>query len=188
VKRAAAGLACCALVLLSACGVSTSGKVHHIDDDDVPFGLLDEHGGEAAGAGAGRSAHVCLLKEDRLVEVERRVRGGSGLLRIIRSLGELTPTEADEGLGTALPAADEVRAVKLRAGTAEVEFTADPTQTESADPLASVAQIVCTLTLQGGVGRVTFSLGGTPIEVPTATGALTGDPVSREDYESMLEP
>ena len=55
------------------------------------------------------------------------------------------------------------------------------------DPLATIAQLVCTLTQQRGVGAVRFTVDGVPFDVPIANGSLTEGPVSRDDYAPLLK-
>jgi spore germination protein GerM len=52
--------------------------------------------------------------------------------------------------------------------------------------LLAVAQVVCALTSQPGVGQVRFTLDGERIDVPREDGALTGSPVTREDYADLI--
>lgn len=52
----------------------------------------------------------------------------------------------------------------------------------------ATAQIVLTMTSVGGIGQVTFTLGGEPIAVKKGNGQLSeiGEPVSRDDYTSLI--
>jgi spore germination protein GerM len=54
------------------------------------------------------------------------------------------------------------------------------------EQLLAVAQLVCTLTARPGVGPVSFTLEGAPVDVPTGDGSLTSGPVSRDDYADLL--
>ena len=186
IRRWLPAAASVALVLLAGCGVDSDGRVHRIGDEDVPYGLLDPAAKQPVQQPGGDSVRICLLDDADLREVTRGVARGTDLRGIIGALGSLTDREAAQGLHTALGGPDEVRRVTVAEGTASVDFAPDTEQTITADPLATVAQIVCTLTAQPGIGRVMFSLAGAPIEVPEADGTLTDDPVSRDDYAVML--
>ena len=83
---------------------------------------------------------------------------------------------------------DEIADVTLRGGTASVDFGPDAAQTLTPDPLSTIAQIVCTLTGQPGVGSVRFSVDGEAIDVPRADGSLTDAPVALDDYLDLVEP
>ena len=58
----------------------------------------------------------------------------------------------------------------------------------SDDQALSVAQMVFTLTARPGIGRVSFTIDGEPVDVPDGSGALTSDPVAREDYDDLAPP
>ena len=111
---------------------------------------------------------------------QRLRRGGEGFSVSSRSgeLGALSDTEAAQGLQTAVSGPDEISSVTLIGGTALIDFAKKAEQTLTADPLATAAQLTCTLTAQPGVGLVRFSVNGTAIEIPTSDGALTDSPVS----------
>lgn len=175
-----------ALLLLGACAVSTDRPAAQIADESVPFSLLDPEAPAVTAEPEGRSFSICLLDEDRLTPAERQLADDADLRDVVRSLGKLGPEEAARGWQTALSSPDDVQAVKLQAGTVTVDLNEDAQQAITSDPLATVAQIVCTLTAQPGVGRVEFSIDGTAIEVPRADGSLTDAAVTRDDYAPLF--
>jgi spore germination protein GerM len=185
VKRVLVPLAI-VLLMLSACAVRPDRTVLRTEDKDVPFGLLDPSAPAVISVVGGRPVSVCLLDEAKLVTVQRQLADDVSLLDVARALGALTDAEAARGLQTKLSSPDEIRSVALQAGRARVDLAKTADQAPAADPLATIAQIVCTLTAQPGVGTVSFSVNDTPIEVPTADGSLTDRPVARDDYQSML--
>lgn len=177
-----------ALVLaVAGCAVRADRTVEHIDDQAVPFGLLDPSAPAVVAVAGGRFVSVCLLDDGTLVTVQRQLADNAPLVDVARAAGALTDTEAARGLQTKLSGPDEIVSVSLQAGTARVDLAKTSDQTPSADPLATIAQLVCTLTAQPGVGLVVFSVNGTPIEVPIADGSLTDRPVTRDDYASSVE-
>jgi spore germination protein GerM len=178
-------LACLFALVLAACGVKEDDSARRIDDDAVPYDLLDPDA-PAIVPGRGRAVQLCLLEDDELRMVERPLTNEATRTDIVRALSALTDGEARTGLRTALGSGSEVVAVDVVGGTATVDFGAGAEEAITSEPLATVAQIVCTLTAQPGIGLVRFSIDGSPIEVPTADGTLTGDPVSRDDYSALL--
>ena len=174
------------LVSVGGCTVNADRTVQHIDDDSIPFGLLDPSAPVVIPVAGGRLVPVCLLEGDKLVEVQRQLADEASLEDVARAVGALTDAEAARGLTTALSGPEEIRSVALRAGIARVDLAKSSDQAPTGDPLATVAQLVCTLTAQPGVGSVAFSVNETPIEVPTADGSLTDGPVTRDDYTPLL--
>lgn len=78
------------------------------------------------------------------------------------------------------------RAAALAGGIARVDLRLDISSLGGDDQLLAVAQIVCTLTGRPGVGQVSFTLEGTHVDVPRGDGSLVADPLSRDDYSSLL--
>ena len=169
-------------VISAGCAVRADRTVAHIDDGDVPYGLLDPSAPAVIAVPGGRFVPVCLLEDGKLVTVQRQLADDVGLADIARALAALTDAEAARGLQTTLSGPDEVRSIGLEAGRARVDLAKTADQAPTADPLATIAQLVCTLTAQPGVGTVAFSVNGAPIEVPIADGSLTEGPVARDDY------
>lgn len=187
-RRAVSALVLVAAALVAGCSVSSDHGPAAIDDAAVPFGLLKGSGTSAEPVQGGRVLTVCLLKDGLLVSVERRIAEDADLLAITRALGQLTDSEAARGLQSTVSGPDEIRAVTLRSGTATIDLAKEAEQTLTADPLATVSQLTCTLTSQPGVGLLKYSLGGAPIEVPKSDGSLTDSPVARDDYASLFAP
>nr|WP_269457336.1 GerMN domain-containing protein [Pedococcus dokdonensis] len=99
------------------------------------------------------------------------------------------PAEPDRsaGLSTALGPDATVRLVGLEGQVARVDIVAgDQQPAPSRVPLA-VAQIVLTVTSVPGVAMVLVTSDGSPVELPLPGGALTGAPVTAQDYASLLE-
>ncbi len=107
-----------------------------------------------------------------------------------RLLGDLTAGPTDDaraaGRSTALPPQASLVLVGIDDGTAEVEVDPDETSI-SADRLpVAVGQIVLTVTSAPGVSAVALVSDGQPVQVPLPGGALTGNPVTAEDYATLL--
>lgn len=168
------------------CGLSGSDTATGIPDANVPYGLLDPDAAAILTQPQGPRVELCLLRDDLLVPVERSVDPPAALIDVARALAELTEAEAAANLRTSLVAPDEIVAVQRSAGVATVTLAEQASQRLTTDPLGTVAQLVCTLTRQPGVGLVRFTVGDVPIEVPRADGSLSSGPVSADDYASLL--
>lgn len=173
-------------LLLGACSVAADDEATPIDVEAVPFDLLDPAAPDVAPVVDGRTASVCLLDADRLVVVDRQVERDAELLEVVVSLAQVSEEEQATGLETAVGGGEDIDAVEVTGGIASVDFGATADQTLTPDPLATIAQIVCTITAQPGVGAVRFTVDGDPIDVPRDDGSLTDAPVSRDDYAEML--
>jgi hypothetical protein len=170
----------------ASCSIEAGGSAQRIDDGSVQFDLLDDQAVAVVPEPDGREFAVCLLDDDQLVSAHRRITTDASLLEIAQSLEALTDAEAAAGLHSAITTIDDLQGVRLSAGTATVDFTEDAPLTSTGDPLETIAQLVCTLTAQPGVGLVRFTIDGAPVEVPVADGTLTDAAVSIDDYAPLL--
>ena len=175
-------------VILAGCSVSTADRATSIDDGSVPYGLLDRDAIAVVPRETGSDTQLCLLRDDQLVSTTRRIEAPTSLLDTARALAEVSDAEAEADLRTSLVAGDEIVSVERAGGIATVDLAEEASQRLTADPLATVAQLVCTLTLQPGVGLVRFTVSGVPVEVPLADGTLSNGPVSADAYASLVAP
>lgn len=174
-------------VALTACGISSESTAHRVEPDEVPFDLLDPAPTTAAPAG-GPSVPVYLVRDDRLVERERTLPRGRGTDDVIALLAAgPTPEEADAGLSSSLPE-DQVAGASTSRGLVQVDLRATFAELRARDQALAIAQLVFTLTARPGIGRVGFTLDGAGIEVPRGDGALTTDPLSRDDFPGLVVP
>lgn len=185
-RSAARIVAALGALTLAACGVPVDSRVQVEDDADVPGGLLapsPPEGTVPAGA-ASRPVTICLLGRDgRLVEVNREAPEGAGTDQVLAVLtAPLGEPERALGLSTGVASTLDLGGVEVVGGVATVSLTDAFADRSSKEQLDAVAQIVCTLTAQPGVGQVHFELGGVNVEVPRGDGSSTSDPVSRGDY------
>jgi spore germination protein GerM len=130
---------------------------------------------------------VCLVGGDSVVVVARVAeadRPHAAAIDLVEA-GPLTQPESASGLRTEVPAGS-IRDVELTAGVALVALDDTFTDLEADAQVLAVAQLVCTLTAQRGVGQVRFTLNGTDIDVPRQNGSLTADPVTRDDYDDLI--
>lgn len=170
-----------------ACAVPAERRAHRVAADRVPFGLLDLDAPALLPTPAPGTASVtlCFVEGDRLAAVSQPTAGSSSPTRVVEAL-QAAPEFGGRSLRTAVVDATVVRAVEVRAGIAAVDLRSSISSLGGPDQLLAVAQLVCTLTGLPGVGQVSFTLEGAPVEVPRADGSLVSAPVSRDDYASLL--
>ena len=162
--------------------------------DDVPFGLLDPQASEPAETAApaeGPAVQIYLVDSLglRLVPVERRLGEGEASLPDVVDALLNGPTRAErrQGLSTAFVDDDVVGdGTNLVGGVASVDLTQQFTVLDGPTQRLAIAQMVLTLTGRPGVGRVSFTLVGQPIDIPRGDGTLAQGSVSRDNYRELL--
>jgi hypothetical protein len=186
--RSASWLACVVL-LWGACSPGQEGRAQLIDDDGVPFGLLDQEVPPlvpVSPSPAGETARLCFIEDGAVVGVEVSVGPPAELVDVVAALAD-PPSLEDRSLRTAVGDPPLVGDIDLAAGVALVDLLPAVTSLGGDEQLLAIAQIVCTLTGRPGVGPVTFTLEGSPVDVPRGDGSLTSGPVSRDDYTDLLD-
>lgn len=179
--------ACLAAIVVAGCSVTAEDDPHRLPDAAVPFDLL-EPGGTTVPPSAPQvgTAALYLVGEGRLEPVYREVPADATPEQVLVALADgPTTAEAASGLTTALADAAGIGEVDTARGVATVDLQPSPGDLSRGQQALALAQIVFTLTAQPGIGRVAFTLRGEPVEVPDGSGALTGDPVAREDYADL---
>lgn len=188
----AAAIAVLAVVGLVGCGIRTDGDARAVSDADVPFGLLDDGDGTSTtvASPATEPVNLCMLRADgTLASVPRDLPGDSPLADVVAALGE-PPDESEQAVGftTAIAEDAEVNEVTTAAGVADVDLGTGVIEGSARAQLEAVAQIVCTLTQQPGIGQVRFLVDGVTVEVARGDGSTTAEPVSRSDYATLIAP
>jgi hypothetical protein len=175
----------------AACGLPTDRPPSFVADEDVPFGLLAGTTTTAplpAQNPSPRVTEVCFVRDASVVEVARPVNAATPEAALAELRAGPTAAEQASGVRTALLTEDPVEQVAVAAGVAKVELTSGFAAGGTQDTILAVAQLVCTLTGQAGVGQVAFTLEGAPVEVPRGDGTLAAGAVTRDDYASVLAP
>lgn len=177
--------------VLAGCGVPTGDRAETMED--VPFGLLDPEASEPAETLAppeGPAVQIYLVDPSglRLVPVERRLGEGEASLPDVVEVLLAGPTRAErrQGLTTAFIEEDAVGSSDLVGGVASVDLTQQFTVLDGPTQRLAIAQMVLTLTSRPGVGRVSFTLGGQPIDIPRGDGTLAQGSVARDNYRELL--
>lgn len=194
-RRAAGVLGLGAALLLSSCGLPGEGNVRRVDDDVVPYRLLEPAlsspgVGDRPGRPRRQPLIFWLLPDSRLVPAvvtaSCEERPSAVIARLLHELASGPRDDARAaGRSTALPPESTLVLRRIRAGVAEVEV--DPETAISADRLpAAVGQVVLTVISTSGVRSVVFVSGGAPVRVPLPGGALVDRPVTAADYRELL--
>jgi hypothetical protein len=179
---------------LAGCGIPPDPGATLARPGDVPFDLLDASPSSTGTTGpTGPStpsarATIFLVQGERLAAASRDLPAPLSAQSVLESLAN-GPTDSEIALGlrTALLADDLIRSVGVAGGIATVDLGPAFAEIGGRDQILALAQIVSTLTGLPGVGRVTFTLGGTQVGVPRGDGAITTGSVSRDDY-GLLAP
>lgn len=178
------------LGIAAACGIPVDNAARVDDDANVPSGLLEVDTTTTTPPAAGGVADVtvCLVGRDgRLATAVRQVESPVSADIALASLADPpSATERTAGLTSALTADLAVVDTSVEAGVATVELSGAFTEALAADQLVAIAQIVCTLTAQAGIGQVRFEIANTAVNVPRGDGSTTSEPVSRQDYPQLM--
>jgi spore germination protein GerM len=128
-------------------------------------------------------ATVWLVDGETLVPSQHEVAAPPSVESVTAELlAGPTDAEAERGLRSALPDPTVVVGTDLSRGVATVELTSTFSEISPQDQLLAVAQFVLTLTDLRGVGSVRFTLGDSPVAVPTPSGESSEEPVFREQF------
>ncbi len=165
------------------CGIAADEGFEEFAPGQIPFGLADPAtttstapttlpATTVAPTTTDPAARVtlCFVKADLVVEVDRLLPARPTVADVVRLLLDgpaATPTE--EGLRSALPAGS-IGEVRVFGGVAALAVDPALRQLAAKEQTLAIAQLVCTLTAQPGVGQVSFEIDGVPVEVPRADG------------------
>jgi hypothetical protein len=175
------------LLALSGCGVGAEDEAHVLAGPDLVTPLPTP-----TPPVSGTGPHIeklCLIKDARVVRVERRVLVEPTPASLIDHLfAGPTKPESDQGLTSALAGTTKFQSVTVAGMTAVVAMAPSTEDSTAELEIPMAAQIVCTLTGLPNVTQVQFTRDGKPLMVPRADSALSGDPLTLADYATMIEP
>lgn len=176
-------------VLGTSCGVPADDQAERVDD--VPFGLLDPQPStpaESVGPTEGPVVQIYLVDStgQKLAPVERRLSQASAFDVVEALMAGPTARERQQGMSTALGSEAVVSRVELVGGVASVDLTGRFAALDGLTQQMGIAQLVLTLTGRPGIGRISFTLDGQPIDIPRGDGTLATGSVSRDNYREFL--
>ncbi|MGQ0679167.1 MAG: GerMN domain-containing protein [Actinomycetota bacterium] len=188
-RRATVPVLFAILAGLAGCGIPLDRQAQPLTD--VPFGLSDPEPSpepQSPAPVAGSAVQIFLIDSTggRLVPVERMIEDSS-MSAVAQLLVEgATRAETSQGLASAVAEQEEaVRSAGLVGGVAAVDLALSFTSLDVTRQRLAIAQLVMTLTGRPGVGRVSFTLEGQPVDVPRGDGTLVAGSVSRDDYREV---
>ena len=206
-------LAAAVTVLTGGCGIGGGGDLQQIQSEDLA-GLdqtttsttttstttttvpLDTAAGTTTSAAttstvATEQVELYYVAGSVLEPVTQEVFRGISLFGVLRALESPPPPDVAVGLTSVLPVGVTRGVIESGSGVATVDLVGDIFENiEGGDEQRrAIAQIVLTLTRRPGIGQVRFTLDGEDLPVPKRGNVLSepGEPVSRLDYESLLD-
>ncbi|HEV3280098.1 MAG TPA: GerMN domain-containing protein [Acidimicrobiales bacterium] len=180
-------------LLTAACGIPTGGSPTAIARSDVPFHLLSPGSGSTPTTSVSPSVGVretifLVATNQHVVGVSRDVAVPTTLADTLNELiGALLegPTAEESALGyqSFLTGTKAQVSVTVSGTIATVNFTGANPVVVGPDQTLAIAQIVFTATQPPfAISGVSFEIAGTPIAVPTASGAQVPGPVNYLKY------
>jgi spore germination protein GerM len=188
IRRSVVSVVLCSVVL-TACGVRSQSEPQQISSDDVPFGLVEPRRAGGEGHSAPQTVSLYFLGRHGVVTIRRQVEVEPTPARALRALlaGPLS-SERASGTASALVSPTAARLERVRGGIAHVALESDFRDSAIGNQPAALAEIVYTLTEFPQIRRVSFSVDGSIVAVPTPDGSLTTGPVGRKDYAALFDP
>jgi spore germination protein GerM len=180
-----------AVVVLAGCGVPVQDDPVPINPGAVPSQLREStQPATPQPSATGKSAlRISFVRNDQLVSLRREAPAGSAADRLQAVLDDLlagpTAVEQANGVTTALPPDVTLKVAEVRGTRVVLELSGDTEGRSATENVLAVGQIVLSVTALPSVGEVTFSRDGVPVEALLADGALTTDPLTEADYESL---
>lgn len=169
---------------LTACGIPIDAEPEmvEVEVDDAPVSPGPTPGDFAA-------VSMYLVSDERLVRVTRDLPAPRSLESILDSLlAGVTEPEERSNLRSSIPTATRVMGIDREGNLARIDLSREFAAVGGMEEILAVAQIVLTATSVGGIDLVALQLEGVPTDAPVASGALSIEPVSAEDYASLVSP
>lgn len=168
-----------ALLLLAGCGVPSDAAPRPLTLAEIPLSLSSAAPPDQPGPG--RIA-LYFLRDGKITLATREVPESVPTADLLDRLFEgPTPSEKDKGFSSLLVGV-KLSGVVIRGGIATVSLAGSSDQLSA----ASYAQVV--VTLDGRDLATRFRLNGADVKVPRGDSNLTDDPLTRQDYASLLAP
>jgi Sporulation and spore germination len=175
------------LVAATGCGGGSQSEPETLNQDAVPFGLLDEPTSTVPPTTVPVRKYpfvVYFVGPDGPIPVVRTSSERPDPNEVGRALS-IGPTreEVQVGMDSYVPrrAIGDISDVKRR--TVTIDLNPPFVDVSGAAQIRALTQIVLTMTSLRGVSQVRFLLDGEPVSVPRLNGTVTDAPVKRGDYQ-----
>jgi spore germination protein GerM len=187
----AVAVAVACTVAVGGCGVPTDSEVHTIDSGDIPSNVTSASQQEGQPTSTSGRPRVFLADaEGALVPTSVQTEHTSSAEVLKEVLDQLTmgPTTAqtEQGLSSFIPPSLTMTVDEIADGKASIALGGD--QLPNTNQTAATAQIVLSATSVSGVSRIQLTLNDRIVEAPLPDGALTAQPLTAENYRSLLSP
>ena len=176
-------------VLLAACSLGSEASPHVVPRSEVPYGLLEPTVPTTAVESPAENVTIYLEGPQHLATVSRIVPSPASPSGVLAALARgPTSAEAAIDLRSPISTAAPISVESVDRGLVVIRLGAAFANLAGRDQIAAVAQLVYTMTAIPGIDAVEVTINGRSATVPTANGALTRNPVTRAEYESMAAP
>lgn len=171
------------LTVVTACGIPIQSEPELLQIEVEPPPSIQEPALEDLTA-----VSMYLVRDERLVHVTRDLPAAIDLEGAIESLLEgVTPPEERSSLRTSIPAGTRILGSSIEGSLLRLNLNREFAAVGGEEEIRAVAQIVLTATSADVVDLVAFELDGVPTDVPIASGALSIEPVTADDYAELLD-
>ena len=187
-RRTLVGIALALLVLAVGCGVPEDDRPQELSADQVPPGLLTVPTTTSEPVQVlppERQADLYFVDlEGKVTSIVREVEDQSAEA-IITALLETDPTSLEGGLTSNIPPGTTLLDISVDEEVLTVDLSEQFTTISGGGSIAAVAQIVFTAS-ELGITAVSFRVDGEHIDVLDDESVLHSDPVTPNDYETLL--
>lgn len=190
-RRAAVVVVAALVALVAACGVREDRTPRPLASDEVPFGLLAPATSIAEplpGVADTEQSTIWLVDNEGLLARSRRaIEPPVDVVDVVRVLLDpVTEAEADAGLRSNIPAGTQLLGIDGPAdGLVTVDLSRELLTVTGELQRLALAQVVFTVSGLANVDRVLFRFDGQAAEVPGRGDELTGEPLTRADFEQF---
>lgn len=171
------------LLAVTACGIPIQSEPELLTIEVEPPPIIEEPALEDLTA-----VSMYLVRDERLVHVTRDLPSATDLGGVIESLFDaVTPPEERSSLRTSIPPGTTILGSVIEGSLLRLNLSSEFAAVGGQEEILAVAQIVLTATSADGIDLVAFELDGIPTDVPIASGALSRDPVTADDYAELVD-
>ncbi|MGH8979766.1 MAG: GerMN domain-containing protein [Acidimicrobiales bacterium] len=174
------------VLLLSACGLGADPSPTIVNSHDVPYKLLAPATTTTQVGPQREYVTIYLDGPQHLVPFSTALPPPVTVRKVLAALDKgPTSTQAAQGLKSPISTAAPLSLASDAGGTVTVDVGSGFTALAEQDQAIAAAQLVYTLTALPHVTSVVIRIDGKHAKVPTGTGTLSGQPLTRADYASL---